>query len=191
MIDRTGQPSPDEKAAQREILEGFLDEDDMKRFYKRLPVPWNVVPQPVGKKQEITKMIQMTIKPEDYFTGETESGTYLEWRILVINRIHSKPLSITDKIHLLGSTVKQSDENLRQIFKTGVHNPRTYQRIIRSLEGHYGGKERTYAYLTPLLNLKHCGTKARPVPSQIFAKVGTDMFTLLSQVGLVCAHLKT
>ena len=147
MIDRTGQPSPDEKAAQREILEGFLDEDDMKRFYKRLPVPWNVVPQPVGKKQEITKMIQMTIRPEDHFTGETESGTYLEWRILVINRIHSKPLSITDKIHLLGSTVKQSDENLRQIFKTGVHNPRTYQRIIRSLEGHYGGKERTYAYL--------------------------------------------
>ena len=120
----------------------------MRRFYRMLPVPWNVVPQPVGKKQqEIMKMIQMTVKSSDHFTGETETGTYLEWRILVINRIHSKPLSISDKIHLLGSVVKQNDDNLRQIFRTGVHTPKTYRRIIRSLEGHYGGKERTYTYL--------------------------------------------
>ena len=148
---QTTQPdqlSPDEKAAWREMLEGFDNEEEMRKFYKTLPVPWNVVPQPVGKKQqEIIKMIQMTVKSNDHFTGETETGTYLEWRTLVINRIHSKPLSISDKIHLLGSVVKQNDENLRQIFRTGVHTPRTYRRIIKSLEGHYGGKERTYTYL--------------------------------------------
>ena len=142
------QLSPDERAAWREMLEGFDSEEEMRRFYKMLPVPWNVVPQPVGKKQqELMKMIQMTVKSTDHFTGETETGTYLEWRILVINRIHSKPLSISDKIHLLGSVVKQNDDNLRQIFRTGVHTPKTYRRIIRSLEGHYGGKERTYTYL--------------------------------------------
>ena len=142
------QLSPDERAAWREMLEGFDNEEEMRRFYKMLPVPWNVVPKPVGKKQqEIVKMIQMTVKSTDHFTGETETGTYLEWRILVINRIHSKPLSISDKIHLLGSVVKQSDDNLRQIFRTGVHTPKTYRRIIKSLEGHYGGKERTYTYL--------------------------------------------
>ena len=146
--NRPEQPSQDEKNALRDILDGFEDEDEMRRFYQRLPVPWNVVPQPTGRKQDNQKMIQMTIKSKDHFTGEMENGTYLEWRTVAINRIHSKPFTIMDKIHLLSSIVKQDDdENLRVIFRTGVHSPRVYRNIIRSLEGHYGGKERTYTYL--------------------------------------------
>ena len=137
----------EERAAEKEVLEGFRDMREMKRFYRSLPAPWCVEPKTTGKKHDIFKNIQMTIKTSDYFDGDTEDGSYLDWRSTVINRIHTTALSITDKIQQMGSTIKRGDENLRQIFRVGVYTPEVYKRILKSLEDHYGGKARTYTYL--------------------------------------------
>ena len=137
-----------DRTAQRELLEGFTDAEEMRDYYLNLPKPWNVLPRKTGKKQDILKYISMMITTPKQFKGNRDDGSYLDWRMMVIEAIHRQPLSIMDKIHLLGTSVKtEGKETLRQIFNAGTHTPEAYKRILESLESQYGGDARAYSYL--------------------------------------------
>ena len=90
----------------------------------------------------------MLVTAPKQFKGNKDDGSYLDWRMMVIEAIHRQPLSIMDKIHLLGTSVKlDGKESLRQIFNAGTHTPEAYKRILETLESQYGGDARAYAYL--------------------------------------------
>ena len=145
-----------DRTAQRESLEGFQNVREMERFYRNLPAPWNVTPLTTGKKADILKSIQMTVRPEKRYQGKTKDGSYLDWRSMVINAIHKHPLPIMEKIQQIGNAVLQDKDDLRQIFSAGTYTPESYRRIIKSLEGQYGGKARAYAFLrNQMLNMSH------------------------------------
>ena len=128
----------------------------MERFYRSLPTPWNIIPLKTGKKADILKSIQMTVRPEKRYQGKTKDGSYLDWRSMVINAIHKHPLPIMEKIQQLGNAVLQDKDDLRQIFSAGTYTPDSYRRIIKSLEGQYGGKARAYAFLkNQMLSMSH------------------------------------
>ena len=131
----------------QEVLEGFADLQAMENWYRSLPPPWNKIPKPVGKKQDILKNISLIFDTEKTFFGGKDDGSYFSWRAQVIENIHRQPLSVGDKVNQVSRAINKDKALLKAMFSTQAFTALAYKNIIYALETNFGGPSRAHAHL--------------------------------------------
>ena len=106
-------------------------------WYATLPPPWNVVPAPDSKVDDLTK----TITSGSFIKFDGSLLSYLPWRSSFITAAHCKNITIPAKQQYLVSSLERSHPVLATLATDVVYAEDGYRMVIRLLEDNFGGPD--------------------------------------------------